>query len=624
MKRLLYLSILLTGMILANAQTPFEDIMFSARLDTLQAHNTLVVPSSGNGSSGFSYHNDSLWFDLTVNGLTGPITASHIHLGKTGVNGPVVYDLTPFVNGNKIKGVITGIVLGNGDVAKFLEGEYYVNVHTSANPAGEIRGQIFPETDHNFRAQLDLTQAGNPGNTAFGLATINLSLDQKKLEIRMLVNGLSGNITNSHLHYGAPGNSGPPVIPLMSYNSGNTFQGYFDISTLPDQAGFLDSLNQGKVYVNVHTAMYPAGEIRGQVYITRTLSFDTWMTSDEETGTIDPGTPVNARGLCNLSVTSSIDSILVYIQYDQLSGPVVGSHFHMGVAGMSGPIVVDLTPFLIGNQIVGVILPTSPELIGDIDLVQFLENILTGQIYVNAHTALNPAGEVRGQPDRLAREGVIFSLCPDQETGVVLGPKTAIGSGYISIDRNYLNLHYGMTASMLSTSVIGAHFHDGLPGAGGPVIFTLPTDSVITGFWNDDTFTAEIAGKFENGEIYGNFHTTLNPAGEIRGQVSGGDLCAGTTGITESGQSRNFSLFAYPNPAHSAVTFSFTIPNPGLAMIRVVNLLGCEVNNTVLGIQPAGIHTTNIDFSGLPDGIYYSTLFLNGSYLKTEKLILSR
>ena len=136
-----------------------------------------------------------------------------------------MYDLTPFVSGNKIKGVLTGISIENGELGPFLEGGYYVNVHTTANPAGEIRGQIWPETDRNYRAQLDLTQAGNPGSTAFGLASFNLSLDKSELEVRMLVNGLSGAITNAHLHYGLPGVSGPVAIPLMTYADGNVLPG---------------------------------------------------------------------------------------------------------------------------------------------------------------------------------------------------------------------------------------------------------------------------------------------------------------------------------------------------------------------------------------------------------------
>jgi len=623
MKKIGVTLLILTCVIVANAQTSFRDIMFSAKLDTAQAHGTLIHTSSGNGMAGFSYHDDTLWFDITVNGLTGPITASHIHHGKKGVSGPVVYSLQPFINGNKIKGYLTGIVLGNGDLANFFDGEYYVNVHTASNPAGEIRGQIWPETDQNYRAVLDLAQAGNPGSTAFGLATINLCLDQTKLEVRMLVSGLSGPVIAAHLHYGRAGHPGPVIVPLTAYNSGNTFQGFVDLSTVPNPSGFLDSLNKGYVYVNVHTAMYPGGEIRGQVSVSHGFTFDTWMTSDQETGTIAPGTSPNARGLCSLSVNSLSDTISVYAQFDQLSGIILGSHFHMGLAGVAGPIVIDLSTFILGTQIEGIITPTSPEITSNISIPTFLEAMLSDNIYVNAHTALNPAGEVRGQPDRLAREGVIYSLCPGQETGSVIGAKSAYGSGFISMDRNYMNLHFGMAVAMLSSSLTGAHFHDGMAGVSGPIIFGLPTDSVISGFWNDVTFTPAIAEKFESGGIYNNFHTTLNPAGEVRGQVAAGDLCANLTGISNPGLSDQVRITTYPNPVRSQVTFLYALPRNGTVTIRVFDLLGDMINGNVTLQQSAGEHQESVELSGLPNGVYYYTFEFEGSAVKTGKLILS-
>jgi len=369
--------------------------------------------------------------------------------------------------------------------------------------------------------------------------------------------------------------------------------------------------------------MYPGGEIRGQVYITRTLSFDTWMTTDQETGTIDPGTPVNARGLCSLSVNSSMDTILVYAQFDQLSGAIAGSHFHEGVAGQSGPVVIDLTPFVSGNQIMAIITSTSPEL-GGLDISGFLEDILKRKIYVNTHTALNPAGEVRGQPDRLAREGVIYSLCPGQETGTVLGSKSAYGSGFVSMDRNSMNLHYGMAGAMFSGALTGAHFHDGFPGVSGPVIFALATDSVISGFWNDATFTPVIADKFESGGIYNNFHTILNPSGEIRGQVAKGDLCDATTDVEERGKPLPFDISVYPSPVRSNVTFSYSIPENGVVNLRVYDLLGSVVYGMEQGYQSAGRHKQSCDLSALPGGVYFYTLNLDGTKQKTEKMIVSK
>ena len=80
MKKIFITMVLFTGIFTAAAQDTFEHLIFLARLDTSQVMGNLS-PSSGNGVAGLTYHDDSLWIDMTVNGLTGPIIASHIHTG---------------------------------------------------------------------------------------------------------------------------------------------------------------------------------------------------------------------------------------------------------------------------------------------------------------------------------------------------------------------------------------------------------------------------------------------------------------------------------------------------------------------------------------------------------------
>lgn len=86
-----------------------------------------------------------------VNWLKGAV-AAHIHLGDAGENGPVVavlYQGDPRdVNGRLSTGTLTDDDLVAGDVDALLEvlqgGFGYINVHTTANPGGEIRGQVAP------------------------------------------------------------------------------------------------------------------------------------------------------------------------------------------------------------------------------------------------------------------------------------------------------------------------------------------------------------------------------------------------------------------------------------------------------------------------------------------------
>ena len=63
--------------------------------------------------------------------------AAHIHTGARGVAGPIDIDL-----GDPSSPIIREIALDPEQVGDFLSGNWYVNVHTPAHTAGEIRGQI--------------------------------------------------------------------------------------------------------------------------------------------------------------------------------------------------------------------------------------------------------------------------------------------------------------------------------------------------------------------------------------------------------------------------------------------------------------------------------------------------
>ncbi|MGZ8687681.1 MAG: CHRD domain-containing protein [Gaiellaceae bacterium] len=79
----------------------------------------------------------SIRWTLTFRNLSGKAVAAHIHKGKPGVAGGVLLGLCgPCKSGQ------TGRATISSDVADALEqGRAYVNVHTTENTAGEIRGQ---------------------------------------------------------------------------------------------------------------------------------------------------------------------------------------------------------------------------------------------------------------------------------------------------------------------------------------------------------------------------------------------------------------------------------------------------------------------------------------------------
>lgn len=81
-----------------------------------------------------------LVWKLTFSHLTGIALASHIHLGATGKSGSIVVPLCgpcrSGASGTYVRKLPAAVL--NAIVA----GRTYVNVHTKANPAGEVRGQV--------------------------------------------------------------------------------------------------------------------------------------------------------------------------------------------------------------------------------------------------------------------------------------------------------------------------------------------------------------------------------------------------------------------------------------------------------------------------------------------------
>ena len=97
--------------------------------------------SAGKGTADIDYDaaTKKLTYKLTYSGLTGPATAAHFHgPAEPGKNAGVEVPI-PNAGTSPVSGSAT---LTDAQAADLTGGKLYVNVHTAANPGGEIRGQV--------------------------------------------------------------------------------------------------------------------------------------------------------------------------------------------------------------------------------------------------------------------------------------------------------------------------------------------------------------------------------------------------------------------------------------------------------------------------------------------------
>jgi hypothetical protein len=115
-----------------------ETVALKAQLNG--AAEVPATASKGTGTADVTYDTASktLSWKLNYSGLTGPATMAHFHgPAEAGKNAGVAVPIPNTASGSEGKATLT-----DAQATDLLAGKYYVNVHTAANPGGEIRGQV--------------------------------------------------------------------------------------------------------------------------------------------------------------------------------------------------------------------------------------------------------------------------------------------------------------------------------------------------------------------------------------------------------------------------------------------------------------------------------------------------
>ncbi len=163
-------------------------------------------------------------------------------------------------------------------------------------------------------------------------------------------------------------------------------------------------------------------------------------------------------------------------------------------------------------------------------------------------------------------------------------------------------------------------------------------NSIIYDYNNLDTFKFTIPGQTEGASVsyyiaaqdsLGNFTATLPSGGKginPPGTVAPGLLFTYTVspiGITSNTEPVKFELGQnYPNPFNPSTSISFSVIKSTDVKIVISDMLGREIIELAKGRYNAGTYNVKFEANSLSSGIYYYTMFIDGSPFDSKKMIL--
>jgi hypothetical protein len=575
------------------------------------------VLSTGYGQLNAEIKGDQLVVSGSFNETSGDYAASHLHLGFAGSNGGVAFALNPMVDADNRGGLFhpdsNTFTLSPGLIDTFRARMFYANLHTSASPSGELRGQLLHEATNYFVAPLSGTSSVPPVK-ANGSGALNLEWTGGKVLASGSFNGLESDFTiGAHIHLGMAGNTGGVLFPLTPVVDGSNRNGTFAVSDnmFDITAGQIDTLRQRMMYVNVHSTDNPGGELRGNLLPQATAYFTTTAQGKNEV-------PRNeSTGMGALKLELSGDNLAISGAFSGLLSKYnenIGSHLHLAAPGANGGVQVVLMPTLSADSLSGRFEASNNTF--TLDSAQKVA-LYNGEMYLNIHTDSIASGELRGQ---ILPESNFF---PNDDATIVSPP-----DGSILVVK-------GAVDSVLMPTWTQA---------------SDPNDNYLVYTWQlalDTAFTQvlvnqEVGTDLNAALTFGAIDTLLANSGlnvgdtvtlYHRAEASDGSVCSGgmgamvtlvrdTVGTTniEDYIYDNFSLNIYPSPTtgQSWVNIDSDIRAEG--GIRVMDMLGRTIINQNIMINP-GENEFMVNVASFDSGIYFVRMEVKGQLIDTIKLI---
>lgn len=479
-----------------------------------------------------------------------------------------------------------------------------------------------------------------PPNGSTNTGTADVFLAGRTLHFDISWTGLTGDFTGAHFHYAPAGETGAVIFDLGPFIDENSARGVWVLTNAE-----LEQLEEEEIYVNVHSATYPGGEIRAQLDCGfdprpgdhhRHGAEDTCVVELSGDQEVPPNDSPNS-GTGSFSLSEESDTLYFDIEWTGVMGDFAGAHIHYAEAGEDGPIIFDLGPFIIGNSAVGW-WAISEEVFHD---------LRHDELYVNVHSSTYPGGEIRAQLDCHFRGEDDDDDEDDEDTCVVeLSGENEVppndspysGTGSFSLSEEDDTLYFNIEWSGLTGTFTGAHIHYAPEGEPGPVVFSLEpfiNGNTAIGWW---ALSEDDLENLEEEELYVNVHSTTYPDGELRAQLDcefeeddddgiGNPPDRRSTLDEGIGANVSVSEYAlhdnYPNPFNSETQIRFDLVESGNVKLVVYDLLGREVATVVNHIMPAGSHSISFNAGNLPSGLYLYRLVVNG-FSDQKKMLLMK
>ncbi len=302
---------------------------------------------------------NTMTYRIVVAGLTSGETIAAIHASPPGLEDP-----------NAVQLIDLGPVkIGTWNYpqsreADILAGNIYIDIHSDDFPGGEIRGQV-----QTHAAELDALQTVPPSaSAASGWGTFMIDTSANTLRYYVVTTGIAGE-TSAHIR--GPATHGEVGPVLYTLPSGSIKSGVWNYSQFRER-----DLLRGLAYINITTAAFPDGAIRGQ--ITNSLvAFDGLQEV--------PAVASAGVGIGFVSLREESDLLSFDIRRSELNAAETRADIHgFSPPGANSPVVAGL--------------PVGVRKLGTWAYSPVNEtNILAGFAYFNIRSAAHANGEIRGQ-----------------------------------------------------------------------------------------------------------------------------------------------------------------------------------------------------------------------------------